>query len=69
MKALRGGAWMPSRGSIALIPRSVLTGRSLWCRIPPSTRSEKRLGTEPGTLADFEAEYGPVQPPDGGGSQ
>lgn len=27
----------------------------------------KRLGTEPGTLADFEAEYGPVQPPDGEG--
>ncbi len=24
----------------------------------------KRLGTEPGTLADFEAEYGAVQPPD-----
>jgi hypothetical protein len=23
----------------------------------------KRLGTEPGTLADFEAEYGPVRPP------
>lgn len=27
----------------------------------------KRLGTEPGTLADFEADYGPVQPPDGEG--
>lgn len=27
----------------------------------------KRLGTEPGTLSDFEAEYGPVQPPDGEG--
>jgi hypothetical protein len=27
----------------------------------------KRLGTEPGTLAEFEAEYGPVQPPDGEG--
>lgn len=27
----------------------------------------KRLGTEPGTLADFEAEYGPVHPPDGEG--
>ena len=27
----------------------------------------KRLGTEPGTLADFEAEYGPVQSPDGEG--
>jgi hypothetical protein len=25
----------------------------------------KRLGTEPVTLADFEAEYGPVRPPDG----
>lgn len=25
----------------------------------------RRLGTEPGTLADFEAEYGPVRPPDG----
>lgn len=25
----------------------------------------KRLGTEPGTLADFEAEHGPVRPPDG----
>lgn len=25
----------------------------------------KRLGTEPGTLADFEAEYGSVQPPNG----
>jgi hypothetical protein len=24
----------------------------------------KRLGTEPATLAEFEAEYGPVQPPD-----
>jgi hypothetical protein len=27
----------------------------------------KRLGTEPATLADFEAEFGPVQPPDGEG--
>lgn len=27
----------------------------------------KRLGTEPATLAEFEAEYGPVQPPDGEG--
>lgn len=27
----------------------------------------KRLGTKPGTLADFEAEHGPVQPPDGEG--
>jgi hypothetical protein len=27
----------------------------------------KRLGTEPGTLADFEAEYGPVKPLDGEG--
>ena len=27
----------------------------------------KRLGTEPGTLAEFEAEHGPVQPPDGEG--
>lgn len=27
----------------------------------------KRLGTEPGTLAEFEAEYGPVQPSDGEG--
>jgi HEPN domain-containing protein len=27
----------------------------------------KRFGTKPGTLADFEAEYGPVQPPDGEG--
>jgi hypothetical protein len=26
-----------------------------------------RLGTEPGTLAEFEAEYGPVQPSDGEG--
>lgn len=25
----------------------------------------KRLGTEPGTLAEFEAEYGPIPPPDG----
>lgn len=27
----------------------------------------KRLGTKPGTLADFEAEHGPVPPPDGEG--
>jgi hypothetical protein len=27
----------------------------------------KRLGTEPATLAEFEAEYGPVQPSDGEG--
>jgi hypothetical protein len=27
----------------------------------------KHLGHEPGTLADFEAEYGSVQPPDGEG--
>lgn len=27
----------------------------------------ERLGTEPGTLADFEAEYGQVQPADGEG--
>jgi hypothetical protein len=27
----------------------------------------ERLGTEPGTLAEFEAEYGPVRPPDGEG--
>ncbi len=27
----------------------------------------KRLGTEPATLAEFEAEFGPVQPPDGEG--
>lgn len=27
----------------------------------------KRLGTEPATLADFEAEYGPVQPSDSEG--
>lgn len=27
----------------------------------------KRLGTQPGTLSDFEAEHGPVQPPDGEG--
>jgi len=27
----------------------------------------KRLGTEPATLAEFEAEHGPVQPPDGEG--
>lgn len=27
----------------------------------------ERLGTEPATLADFEAEFGPVQPPDGEG--
>ena len=27
----------------------------------------KRLGTEPATLAEFEAEYGTVQPPDGEG--
>jgi hypothetical protein len=26
-----------------------------------------RLGTEPATLAEFEAEYGPVHPPDGEG--
>jgi hypothetical protein len=25
----------------------------------------KRLGTKPGTLAAFEAEYSPVRPPDG----
>lgn len=38
--------------------------------LAPDTSFEairKRLGTEPGTLADFEAEYGPVQPPDGEG--
>jgi hypothetical protein len=29
--------------------------------------ARKRLGTRPGTLADFEAEYGPVNPPDGEG--
>ena len=38
--------------------------------LPPRTNTSfedvrKRLGTEPGTLADFEAEYGPVRPPDG----
>jgi hypothetical protein len=27
----------------------------------------KRLGTEPATLAEFEAEFGSVQPPDGEG--
>lgn len=27
----------------------------------------KRLGTEPATLAEFEAEFGPVRPPDGEG--
>lgn len=27
----------------------------------------ERLGTEPATLAEFEAEHGPVQPPDGEG--
>jgi hypothetical protein len=27
----------------------------------------KRLGTEPATLAEFEAEHGAVQPPDGEG--
>jgi hypothetical protein len=27
----------------------------------------RRYGLEPGTLAEFEAEYGPVQPPDGEG--
>lgn len=27
----------------------------------------RRLGTEPATLAEFEAEYGPVGPPDGEG--
>jgi hypothetical protein len=36
---------------------------------PPTDTSfeaiRKRLGTEPGTLADFEAEYGPIRPPDG----
>jgi hypothetical protein len=26
-----------------------------------------RLGTEPATLAEFEAEYGPIRPPDGEG--
>jgi hypothetical protein len=26
-----------------------------------------RLGTEPATLAEFEAEYGPIHPPDGEG--
>lgn len=34
----------------------------------PNTSFEeirKRLGTEPTTLAEFEAEYGLVQPPDG----
>ncbi len=29
--------------------------------------ARKRLGTTPGTLADFEAEYGPANPPDGEG--
>lgn len=29
--------------------------------------ARKRLGTTPGTLADFEAEYGSVNPPDGEG--
>lgn len=29
--------------------------------------ARKCLGTEVGTLADFEAEHGPVQPPDGEG--
>lgn len=38
--------------------------------LPPRTGTSfedvrKRLGTEPGTLADFEAENGPVRPPDG----
>jgi hypothetical protein len=27
----------------------------------------KRLGIEPATLAEFEAEYGPLQPPNGKG--
>lgn len=27
----------------------------------------ERLGHKPATLAEFEAEYGPVQPPDGEG--
>jgi hypothetical protein len=36
---------------------------------PPTDTSfeeiRKRLGTEPGTWADFEADYGPIRPPDG----
>ena len=36
---------------------------------PPADTSfeaiRERLDTEPGTLADFEAEYGPIRPPDG----
>jgi len=27
--------------------------------------ARERLSTEPGTWADFEAEYGPLRPPDG----
>lgn len=38
--------------------------------LAPDTSFEairKRLGTEPATLADFEAEFGRVRPPDGEG--
>ncbi len=38
--------------------------------ISPDTSAQaimERLGHEPATLAEFEAEYGPVQPPDGEG--
>jgi hypothetical protein len=39
-------------------------------RLVPDTSAEailRRLGHAPATLAEFEAEYGPVQPPDGEG--
>lgn len=48
-------------------PRSAPDGS---LTLVPDTSFEaarKRLGTRPGTLADFEAEYGPVNPTDGEG--
>jgi len=38
--------------------------------VAPDTSAQaivERLGHRPATLAEFEAEYGPVQPPDGEG--
>lgn len=38
--------------------------------VAPDTSAQaimERLGHKPATLAEFEAEYGPVQPPDGEG--
>jgi hypothetical protein len=42
-------------GSLTLVPDTSFTA------------IRKRLGTQPGTLADFETEHGAVQPPDGEG--